>query len=46
MWWWQNEGANVVEKSFLEEFGTLVRWSGALGVRCFLKSQLKAILLS
>ena len=32
-WWWQHEGLGDVEKRFLEEHGTVVRWNGALGVR-------------
>ena len=39
MWWWQREGANIVEKNLLEEYGTVVRWNGALGVRSILKSR-------
>ena len=37
MWWWQGEGANIVEKSLLEEYGTVVRWNGAFGVSSFLE---------
>ena len=33
LWWWQREEATVVEKNLLNEFGAVVRWNGALGVR-------------
>jgi hypothetical protein len=33
LWWWQSEEAGVVEKRLLEEYGTVARWNGALGVR-------------
>jgi hypothetical protein len=39
MWWWERKGASVVERSLLEEYGSVVRWNGALGVRSFLWSQ-------
>lgn len=31
-WWWLREDATVVEKSFLEDYGGVVRWNGSLGV--------------
>lgn len=31
-WWWQHEENGVVEKRFLEEYGTIARWNGVLGV--------------
>ena len=39
MWWWQREGRGTVEKRLLEEYGTVARWNGALGVRFILKSR-------
>lgn len=35
MWWWQREGVSIVEKRILEEYGTVARWNGALGVCSF-----------
>lgn len=37
-WWWRLEETSVVEKNFLEEYGTVARWNGALGVCPFLRS--------
>ena len=37
-WWWQREDAAVVEKSILEEYGTIARWNACLGVRPFSQS--------
>lgn len=31
LWWWQREGASVVEKKNLEEHGAIVRWNAFLG---------------
>ena len=33
-WWWIREEARVVEKSLIEEYGTVVRWNGLVGVGC------------
>ena len=35
LWWWQHEEARVIEKNLLEEYGTIVRWNGSLGVSFF-----------
>ena len=32
IWWWQREEARAVEKSLLEQYGTVARWNGLLGV--------------
>lgn len=37
-WWWQLKEALVFEEELLDEYGTIVRWNGALGVRFFLIS--------
>jgi hypothetical protein len=36
LWWWQHEEGTVVEKRLLEEYGTVARWNGTLGVRFLL----------
>jgi hypothetical protein len=37
LWWWQHEEASVLEKHILDEYGTVARWNGTLGVRFFLE---------
>ena len=37
LWWWCREEASVVEKHILDEYGTVARWNGTLGVRCFVE---------
>lgn len=34
-WWWQREEAGAVDKMILEEYGTVARWNGSLGVHYF-----------
>ena len=43
MWWWKGKGAGVVEKSLLDEYGTLARWNGALGVSSFHRGQTEVL---
>ena len=35
LWWWLREEVSAVEKSLLEEHGTVARWNGLLGVSFF-----------
>jgi len=32
-WYWQTQDAGAVEKHLLENYGTVARWNGPLGVR-------------
>ena len=34
-WWWQREEFGVVDKMILDEYGTVARWNGSLGVHSF-----------
>lgn len=34
--WWKSEEVGAVEKSILDEYGTIAHWNGTLGVRTFL----------
>ena len=36
-WFWQNKDASVNEKHLLENYGTVARWNGPLGVHVCLR---------